>query len=100
MDRRETPPKRVPCLPGVPHLHVNKPFKRHFILASFMLNFMTETWPYFNARQGFLNNWVSSYLYDRYQTQRLRLAQTFLRKSGVCTRFRNLIVPVVCELEK
>ena len=100
MDRRVTPSKQVPHLPGVPHLHVNKPFKRHFIPASFILNFITETWPYFYGLQGFLNNWVSSYLYDRYQTQRLRLAQTFLRKSGVSTRFRNLIVPVVSELEK
>ena len=70
MDRRVTPSKQVPRLPGVPHLHVNRPFKRHFILASFMLNFITETWPYFYAIQGFLNNWVFSYLYDRYQTQR------------------------------
>ena len=100
MDRRVTPSKQVPRLPGVPHLHVNRPFKRHFILASFMLNFITETWPYVYGIQGFLNNWVSSYLYDRYQTQRLRLAQTLLRKSDVCTRFRNLIVPVVSELEK
>ena len=58
------------------------------------------TWPYFYGIQGFLNNWVSSYLYDRYQSQRLRLAQTFLRESGVFTRFRNLIVPVVSELQK
>ena len=88
MDRRVTPSKQVPRLPGVPHLHVNRPFKRHFILASFMLNFITETWPYFYGIQGFFNNWVSSYLYDRYQTL------------CVCTRLRNLIVPVVSELEK
>ena len=101
MDRRVTPSKQVPRLPWVPHLHVNRPFKRHFILASFMLNFITETWPYFYRIQEFLNNWVSFYLYDRYQqTQRLRLAQTFLRKSSVCTRFSNLIVPVASELEK
>ena len=25
MDKRVTPPKRLPHLPGVPHLHVNKP---------------------------------------------------------------------------
>ena len=91
MDRRVTPSKQVPRLLGVPHLHVNRPFKRHFILASFMLNVIAQNWPYFYGIQGFLNNWVSSYLYDRYQTQRLRLEQTFLRKSGVCIRFRNLM---------
>ena len=25
MDRRVTPPSRLPHLPGVPHLHVNRP---------------------------------------------------------------------------
>ena len=50
--------------------------------------------------KGFLITGFLPIQYDRYQTQRLRLARTFLRKSGVCTRFRNLIVPVVSELEK
>ena len=58
MDRRVTPSKQVPkqVPKRVPHLHVNRPFKRHFMLASFMLNFITETWPDFYGIQGFLNN--------------------------------------------
>ena len=50
--------------------------------------------------KGFLITRFLPIQYDPHQTQRLRLAQTFLRKSDVCTRFRNLIVSVVSELEK
>ena len=50
--------------------------------------------------KGFLITRFLPIQYDRHQIQRLRLAQTFLRKSDVCTRFRNLIVSVVSELEK
>lgn len=50
--------------------------------------------------KGFLITRFLPIQYDRHQTQRLRLAQTFLRKSDVCTHFRNLIVSVVSELEK